>query len=64
MYQAPLCQVMALAYTQNVLEEASTVVVPGGGSGVPDLANQGDEFWDDEDYSAPQRSDDIWDDGD
>ena len=65
-YQQP--QATIVYADARLLQEASTTTGnvytddpqdPGGA-----LSNTNQSGWDDEDYSAPQRSDDIWDDGD
>ena len=48
-YQKPQSKVIKVAYTKNLLDETSTIPVPGGGSGIPDDSRKQNSRWDDED---------------
>lgn len=45
-YLLPLCEVITVS-VENLLEETSTIEVPGGGSGEPDDSRRYDSTWDD-----------------
>ena len=47
-YQKPQSVVVNVAYNGNLLEETSTIEVPGGGSGTPDTSRKANTFWNDE----------------
>ena len=46
-YKVPRIKVWVMSC--NLLDETSTIVVPGGGSGTPDGSRRSYEIWDDED---------------
>ena len=45
-YLMPLCEVITVP-VENLLEETSTIEVPGGGHGEPDDSRCYDSTWDD-----------------
>ena len=44
-YQAPQSTVVVVAYARNLLNETSTEVIPGGGSGTPDSSRRIFDNW-------------------
>lgn len=47
-YQKPQSEVIEVAYTKNLLDETSTITIPGGGNGTPDDSRKQNSRWDDE----------------
>ena len=48
-YQMPQSEVIEVAYTENLLDETSTITIPGGGQGTPDDSRELNSSWDDQD---------------
>lgn len=46
-YQMPHSEVVTVAYSESLLDEASTIDVPGGGSGTPDDSRRHKGKWED-----------------
>ena len=64
-YQKPQSEVINVAYAKSLLDETSTIPVPGGGHGTPDDSRMLNSIWDDEGHgtsNASRKSKSIWDD--